>query len=347
MIDARIRTSFGGFALDVSLRAGAGITILFGPSGAGKTLTLDSIAGFAHPDEGRIELDGRIVFDGAAGVDLPPRDRGCGYVFQNYALFPHMTLRENLRFGAARWNRLERHRRVQEALDRFRIAAAADRRPHEASGGEKQRCSIARALIGQPRVLLLDEPGRGLDAVLRAELYETLREVRESFGTPMLLVSHDLDECFALGDQMLVLMNGRVVQSGTPAQVAAGPANLEVARLLGIFNLIPAEVLALDPGANRSRLRVHGQNVEGSYLPGKLLGDRVTLCVRPDELRIRTRNGKLAANELGLAVKQQFPRPGGVRLELEHGLLADVASAPPDDAGPLAVGLPEGALRAL
>ena len=347
MIDARIRKNFGAFALDVSVRAEAGITILFGPSGAGKTLTLDSIAGFAHPDEGRIELDGRIVFDAAARVDLPPRDRGCGYVFQNYALFPHMTLRENLRFGAARWNRLERHRRVEEALDRFRIAAAADRRPHQASGGEKQRCSIARALVGQPRVLLLDEPGRGLDAVLRAELYATLREVRASFGTPMLLVSHDLDECFALGDHMLVLINGRVVQTGAPAQVAALPANLEVARLLGIFNLIPAEVLALDPGANRSRLRIHGHTVEASYLPGKLLGDRVTLCVRPDELRVRPPAGKLAAHEFPLALLQRFPRPGGVRLELEHGVLADLPAPPDPGAAEFAVALPEGALRAL
>lgn len=347
MIDVRIRKNFAGFGLDAALRAGSGITVLFGPSGAGKTLLLDSIAGFAHPDEGRIEVDGRIVFDAAARVDLPPRERGCGYVFQNYALFPHMTLRENLRFGAARWNRLERHRRVQEALERFRLTSAADRRPHEASGGEKQRCSIARALIGQPRVLLLDEPARGLDAVLRAELYDTLREVREGFGTPMLLVSHDLEECFALGDRMLVVMRGRIVQEGAPEQVAAQPANLEVARLLGIFNLIPAEVLALDRGANRSRLRVHGQNVEGPYLPGKLLGDRVTLCIRPDELRVRARDGRPGAGELVLALKQRRPRPGGVRLELEHGLLADVAAAPEPEVAEVAIRLPEGALRAV
>src|SRR5207342_2833788 len=142
----------------------------FGPSGSGKTLTLDSIAGFVRPDDGRIILDDDILFDGPTGVYLPPQARNCGYVFQNYALFPHMTLRENLVFAAERRPRLERHRRVNDMLDTFRLADAAGRRPHEVSGGQRQRCSIARALIGGPKLLLLDEPAQGLDAPLRAEL---------------------------------------------------------------------------------------------------------------------------------------------------------------------------------
>src|SRR5262249_34567633 len=159
-------------------QAGAGVTVLFGPSGAGKTLTLDSIAGFIPPDEGRILLDDEILFDGAARVHLSPQDRNCGYVFQNYALFPHMTLRENLAFAAERKPRLERHRRVNEMIDRFHLQDTAGRRPHEVSGGQKQRCSIARALIAEPKLLLLDEPAQGLDAQLRSELYEILRQVR-------------------------------------------------------------------------------------------------------------------------------------------------------------------------
>ena len=127
------------------------MTVLFGPSGAGKTLTLDSIAGFVRPDEGRILLDDQILFDGAAGVHLAPRARRCGYVFQNYALFPHMTLRQNLEFAAERTPRLERHRKVNEMLEKFHLTDVAGRRPHELSGGQKQRCSIARALIGAPR----------------------------------------------------------------------------------------------------------------------------------------------------------------------------------------------------
>ncbi|MGH9673587.1 MAG: ATP-binding cassette domain-containing protein, partial [Bryobacteraceae bacterium] len=145
MIQARIRKHFAAaresaaFTLDMDLRSGDGITVLFGPSGSGKTLTLDAIAGFLRPDEGRILLDDEILFDAAAGVHVPPQSRHCGYVFQNYALFPHMTLRENLEFAAERRPRLERHRRVGDMLEKFRLGEVAGRRPHEVSGGQKQR----------------------------------------------------------------------------------------------------------------------------------------------------------------------------------------------------------------
>src|ERR1700720_2966728 len=154
-----------GFHLDVDFEAPSGVTVLYGPSGSGKTLTLDCIAGFIAPDSGRIMLDNRILFDGESGVNLPPRQRSCGYVFQNYALFPNMTLRENLAFAAHALPRLERHRRIAEQLERFKLTGMAGRFPHELSGGQKQRGSIARALIASPRVVLLDEPGRGLDAL--------------------------------------------------------------------------------------------------------------------------------------------------------------------------------------
>src|SRR5271163_2343259 len=237
MLHARLRKTFpqrpdsAGFSLDVEFQAAAGVTVLFGPSGSGKTLVLDAVAGFVRPDEGRILLDDDLLFDGATGVHLPPQARNCGYVFQSYALFPHMTLRENLAFAAERRPRLERHRRVNEMLERFRLTEAAGRRPHELSGGQRQRCSIARALIGGPKLLLLDEPAQGLDAPLRAEFYETLRRVRADFQTPVLLVTHDLDECFELGDEMIVLREGKIVQTGAPREILDRPASLDVARL--------------------------------------------------------------------------------------------------------------------
>src|SRR5580698_1162977 len=168
-----------GFHLEIEFEAAAGVTALYGPSGSGKTLTLDAIAGFIKPDSGRILSDDRILFDGESGVNLPPQQRSCGYVFQNYALFPHMTLRENLAFAAHSLPRLERHRRIAEQLERFKLTTLAGRYPHELSGGQKQRGSIARALIANPRVVLLDEPGRGLDAVLRTDLYTLIQELKD------------------------------------------------------------------------------------------------------------------------------------------------------------------------
>ena len=331
MVKARIKKTFparpdsAGFSLDVELQAGSGVTVLFGPSGSGKTLTLDSIAGFERPDEGRIMLDDAILFDAATRVHLPPQARQCGYVFQNYALFPHMTLRENLAFAAERRPRLERHRRVNEMLEKFRLTEMAGRRPHEVSGGQKQRCSIARALIGSPKLLLLDEPAQGLDAPLRAEFYEILRQVRADYKTPMILVTHDLEECFELGEEMIVLHEGRIAQSGPPRRVLDQPANLEVARLLGVFNLITAEIRMLDPSRNRSRVQVGDFEIEGPYFPGHLKGDRVTVCIRPEQLRAFPRNGRPGPNQVPAELKRAVERPHGARLEFVGGIAVDVA----------------------
>jgi molybdate transport system ATP-binding protein len=331
MLQARLRKTFparsdsAGFSLDLEFRAAAGVTALFGPSGSGKTLTLDSIAGFMRPDEGRVLLDDDILFDGATRVNLPPQARNCGYVFQNYALFPHMTLRENLVFAAERRPRLERHRRVNEMLERFRLVDTAGRRPHEVSGGQRQRCSIARALIGAPRVLLLDEPTQGLDAPLRAEFYEVLRGVRADFKTPVLLVSHDLDECFELGEEMLILRDGHIAQSGTPAQILEQPATADVARLLGRFNLLAGEIRALDPGRNTSRVQIGGFELDGPYFPGRLKGDHVTVCVRPDQLRAMARNGRPGPNQIPAGLTRAIERSQSMRLEFEGGIAVDLS----------------------
>lgn len=330
MIHARLQKSFparadsGGFALDLEFQTTAGITVLFGPSGSGKTLTLDLIAGFLRPDDGRVLLDGNILFDATSGVHLTPQARQCGYVFQNYALFPHMTLRQNLEFAAERRPRLERHRHVNEMLERFRLTDAAGRRPHEVSGGQKQRCSIARALIGEPQVLLLDEPAQGLDAPLRTELYEVLRQVRADFETPVLLVTHDLEECFALGEEMLVLRDGRLAQTGAPRKILDQPANIDVARLLGVFNLIPVEVRALDPGRNTSKLVMGQFELDGPYLRGHLKGDRVTLCVRPEEMKAIARPARLGPNQIVAQFERAVEKPQWIRLEFAGGILVDM-----------------------
>lgn len=309
------------FTLNVEFEATAGVTVLYGPSGSGKTLTLDTIAGFVAPDAGRILLNDRILFDSGAQVRLPPRDRHCGYVFQNYALFPHMTLRANLAFAAHRLPRLERHRRIAELLDRFHIADLAGRLPHELSGGQKQRASIARSLIANPEALLLDEPANGLDAPLRADLHSLILEIRQSAAIPILLVTHNPEECFVLADQVLIYDAGGILHRATPGELLRNPVTADIARLLGGFNIYEAEVVTLDPGRQTSRVRLLDTEIDGPHLRGCFLGDRVALCARPEELRITTKPG---ANRIRANLARITERPQSVRADFGHQLMVDI-----------------------
>ncbi len=319
------RLDAAGFSLEVEFQARQGITALFGPTIAGKTFTLDVIAGFARPDTGRILLDDRILFDAASRVNLPPRLRNCGYVLRNDALFPHMTVRQNLIFAAQQQPGLERHRRINEMIERFHLTDVAARRPQEMSRGQKQSCAIARALSSSPRILLLDEPARGLDAAWRSEVYRLLREIRADFQIPVLLVSQDLEECCQLGDEMLILQEGRILQSGRPRQILEQPAGIDVARLLGISNLFQAEITALDPGRNTSRLRFGGQELTGPYFPGHLRGDRVWLCVRADDLRVVPHNGaRPEANQLAASLLRVSEKSRSVRLEFSGDISVEL-----------------------
>jgi ABC-type sulfate/molybdate transport systems ATPase subunit len=212
-------------------------------------------------------------------------------------------------------------------LETFRLSDVSGRKPHEVSGGQRQRCSIARSLIVTPKVLLLDEPAQGLDAPLRAELYDVLRQVRAEFKTPMLLVTHDLDECFELGEEMLILRDGKIAQSGPPHAILDQPANADVARLLGAFNLIPCEIRALDPGRNTSRVQVGDYELDGPYFPGRFKGDRVTMCVRPEQLMVSARLGKAGPNQIPAELKRVVERSQWMRLEFEGGILADMLRA--------------------
>ena len=373
MLSARIQKRFGArqdasaFMLDVDLEMFQGGNVLFGPSGSGKTLTLDCIAGFVRPDEGRVLLFDEILYDSKAGVHLTPQKRHCGYVFQNYALFPHMTLKANLEFATGTASgTLEKRRKVNEMIERFRLSDVAGLRPHEVSGGQKQRCSIARALIGEPRILLLDEPSQGLDATLRHELYAVLRQVRSEFKTPILLVTHDLEESFELGEELFVLYQGRLIQHGSPKEVLSKPATAEVAELLGHKNVLAAEILALDPGRNVSRLRIDDFEMAAPYLPGHLIGDHISVFTRPEDLRawpqaqlrivkasgggtnVKAANGeRLGPNQIAATLERVVPLPNAVRLEFTGGLTVTQSAMPESAVRDWIVEFPPEAIRAI
>jgi molybdate transport system ATP-binding protein len=335
-IDARLIKRFAAgpeseaFELNVHLRAGLGVTVLLGPSGSGKTLTLNCLAGFARPDEGRILVNDELYFDAVTGVHLPPRNRRCGYIFQDHALFPHMSVRDNLQFAASaavpdRSGRLNRHRRINELLEAFEIVELAARKPGQLSGGQKQRAALARVLVGEPRILLLDEPTRGLDARLRQAFYEVLRKTRERLQVPLVLVTHDLEECFELADSVFILERGQFVQSGSRELVFERPASTDVARSLGVYNIIPAEIAALDPTRNTSRLHVLNSEIEGPYLPGHLIGDQGFLCIRQSEIKVQLPSAQAARNQLMLRVLSSTPSSHGIRLTFEHDVFATVS----------------------
>jgi molybdate transport system ATP-binding protein len=217
----RLRKQFDGFLLDAEWRSDAGVTVLFGCSGAGKSLTLQMIAGLLRPDEGSIMLDGHPLFDRSRGVDLPPQRRNLGYLFQDLALFPHMTVRETVIYGAAGLPRGETRYKAEEMLKRFRIGDLADKRPGEISGGQRQRVALARALIRGPRALLLDEPFSALDLPLRRDMRRLLKTTQQESGIPVLLVTHDPEDVRDLAGAIVVYAGGRAVRSGTAAELLA------------------------------------------------------------------------------------------------------------------------------
>lgn len=308
--------------LDIDFQAGDGTTVLFGPVESGASLTLRCVAGLDRADEGRVLVNDEILFDGASGLSLPLQRRRCGWISPAHPLFPHMRLREDLTFAARCRRALDRNRAVNEAMGRYGLAEFADRRPAEMEEGVRRRGLIARAVLSGPRILLIEEPGQGLAAPVRYEVYNSLRQARSELAVPALLRTNDLDEAFFLGDEMLVFHRGRILQHGAPRDILDHPASLDVARLLGFHNLIQAEIRTLDPSSNQSELRLEQHTVRGPYFPGRLRGDRVWLCVRPDQLTAMPRNGAApASSQIAAFLQRVVERPEFVELSFSGGLV--------------------------
>ena len=311
----RIRKEFAGqrgtpFCLEVEFVVNAGFTILFGASGAGKTTLLDCIAGLEIPESGRITFGETVLFDSEAHVNLPPNRRSVGYLLQTLALFPHMTVQENVQYGLHGLAKPEREERSSEILESFRIGALAQRRPAELSGGERQRAALARALVTRPRVLLLDEPLSALDAVTKSQIVADLRAWNREQQIPILYVTHQREEVFALGERVVALEAGGIRAQGSPHEVLHRPELESVAQLAGFENILDAAFIAEHPEQGTMTCRV-GESALSLEVP-------LTRVDRSRPLRIGIRAGDIllaSSSPQGLSARNVF---SGTIMSLER-----------------------------
>ena len=270
--------------------ADRGFVTLLGPSGCGKTTTLRMIAGLETPTEGRILIDGKPVFDSTKGINIPPNKRDIGFLFQNYALWPHMTVYENIAFGLdmLKWDKKKIAARVDEMLALLKIEQFVKRYPAELSGGQQQRVAIARTLAPSPKVLFMDEPLSNLDAKLRQEMRTELKRLHTDTNSTFVYVTHDQLEAMTLSTQVCLMNNGLLQQYAPPLQIYSDPANLFVAEFVGnpTMNFIPAKVKKLD--GSQVTLELLGKEaVFHAQSPVENLGEEAVLGVRPEFLPIQ------------------------------------------------------------
>ena len=288
MIDVSIRRRLGSFAVDASFTAPTrGVTALFGRSGAGKTTIINLMAGILVPDAGHIRVDGEVFFDSTTRVSLPAERRHVGFVFQDSRLFPHLTVEGNLRYGLARTVPADRRITFDTVVDVLGVGDLLARRPVTLSGGERQRVALGRALLAQPRLLLMDEPLASLDAPRKAEILPYIERLRDEFGLPMIYVSHSLDEVIRLADHLLVVSDGSIAASGPLTEVVT---RLDLQPLLGRFEagaVVDCTVVAHDHTYLLTTL---------GFADGQL---RVPLVDRPVGAKVRAR---LRARDVAIAL---------------------------------------------
>jgi molybdate transport system ATP-binding protein len=274
-------------AFDLPLSPDDGrVTVLFGPSGAGKTTILRCLAGLERPTRGQIRFGQEIWFDESLGIDVPPQERRVGFLFQDHALFPHLSVAQNVGFGIAALAPADREARVIELLRFVRLDGLGDRRPGELSGGQRQRVALARALAREPRLLLLDEPLNSLDAPTREELRGELGGMLAALRIPTLFVTHDRVEALTLADRMVVVAGGHVLQVGPADVVVSRPVDADVARIVGVETVATGRVVAAsEDGLVSVALGAHGTVVLSAIDPGNL-EESCLVCIRAEEVML-------------------------------------------------------------
>ena len=293
------------------------VTVLFGPSGCGKTTVLRSLAGLIRPERGHIRFADETWLDAATGTFLTPQRRGIGFLFQDYALFPHLNVAANVGYGLHGQPSTERRRRVGELLDVLQLNGLESRMPGQLSGGQQQRVALARAVIRRPRLLLLDEPLSALDAPTRERLRHELRRLLSDFGIPCVLVTHDRLEAMVLGDHLLVMDDGTVRQGGPLADVFARPADARVAAMLGVETVLPARVVRVADGLATLIVGI----AELVAIAPAAVGTHVTVCIRGEDVTVQRHiaDGVSARNQLRGRVTALSPDGVLVRVELDCG----------------------------
>lgn len=319
------------FVLDVACEVPPGITILFGPSGAGKSTLLDCLAGLARPDDGRISIDGNLLFDAASGKNLPPQQRGIAYVFQSLALFPHMDVAANVSYGLANLPPEDRRVRVEAALAAFHVEELKVRKPAAISGGERQRVALARSLVTSPRVLLLDEPLTGLDAQLKSSIIDDLRAWNSAQRIPIVYVTHSREEVDALGERVIAMDHGRIIESGPPQSVLDAPRRKRLAQAAGFENLLQGKVLDLREPDGVMRIRLETSECEIEVPLGYAVpGDLVRIAVRAGDILLATERprGLSARNVLEGRIASIEQRGTIVVIRVDCGVIFTVNVTP-------------------
>ena len=295
----------------------AQVIVLLGASGAGKTTLFRCLAGLERPQRGYIRFGDDTWFDHDRRIDVPPERRHVGLLFQDYALFPHLSVARNITFGAADMSRADTARRLSELLDAFGLRGTEDRPPHQLSGGQQQRVALARAVFRLPRLLLLDEPLSALDAVTREHIREELRVLIRALGIPTYIVTHDRVDALALGDRTMLLDHGRVIQDGSTPDVFSRPLTPAAARLVGIETVLIGRVTGVGDGL--ATVAVEGREVRAEAPPPG--AGEVALCIRAEDVVIaRTADADMSAmNRWVGVVRSETPEGPFVRVSLDCG----------------------------
>ena len=271
------------FNLELKLSLAVGETLgILGPSGAGKSMTLQMLAGLVRPERGRIHLGERCLFDSERHINSVPQKRRIGYVFQDYALFPHLTVAANIAYGLPKAiRRAERKHRVQDFLTEIRLEDYASRYPSQLSGGQQQRVALARALAAEPELLLLDEPFSALDWELRSDLEQTLLRFRNSRKIPFILVTHNLEEAYRLCDRLAIFEKGNILQQGAKEELLRSPQGLQAARKLGVRNLWSAQIRLRQGEGGSVWVPALAQELWVAQLPDRVLSSQIWVGIRP------------------------------------------------------------------